>query len=429
MGSTVNGSNRREFLKAGLVSSAGALFASRIARAAATSTASATAQSAAASAATPCKVALTNGDNRSDNIFRAMKSVEKEIVQAIGNRRVIIKPNNVSATNQLASTHADALVGILEFLKSVGKLDNTIIAESGMMPTLQGFENLGYVPVAEKYNVKLVNLDDEPFQTILAFDQNDAMPHPVRVSSMLTNQAENFIISACMLKTHDRAVATMGIKNIILGAPLKLAASDTANMGNARFGGNAGFRGNIGARGNAGFGGRAGARANTGFGGRGDAGARAGRGAGRAAGGRGRGGGGGMWGGSDKPILHGGGAHGISVNLAMLAPLLHPSLSVIDGFEGMEGNGPIGGTPVDHRVCVVSTDYLAADTVGASLMGIDPGDIGYLHYLAAAKVGESDVTKMEILGEPIEKLAKKYQLGNSIQQQLEWKQAASVAIS
>jgi uncharacterized protein (DUF362 family) len=124
--------------------------------------------------------------------------------------------------------------------------------------------------------------------------------------------------------------------------------------------------------------------------------------------------------------MHGGGAHGIHINLAMLAPTLHPSLSVIDGFEGMEGNGPIGGTRVDHRVCVVSTDYLAADTVGATLMGIAPADIGYLSYLAAAKVGESDLSKMEILGGPIAKLAKKYQLGPTIENQLQWKNTARV---
>ena len=136
--------------------------------------------------------------------------------------------------------------------------------------------------------------------------------------------------------------------------------------------------------------------------------------------------GGGFGGGSDKPILHGGGSHGININLAMLAPMLHPSLAVIDGFEGMEGNGPISGTRVDHRVCVVSTDYLAADTVGATLMGIDPANIGYLAYLATAKVGESDLSKMEILGEPVAKLAKKYQLGSSIDTQLQWKHAAKV---
>ena len=76
---------------------------------------------------------------------------------------------------------------------------------------------------------------------------------------------------------------------------------------------------------------------------------------------------------------------------------------------------------------MVSTDYLAADTVGASLMGIDPADIGYLTYLKNAKMGEGDLAKIEILGEPVEKLAKKYRLGDSIQQQLQWKQNARVA--
>ncbi len=363
--------NRRDFLKTGLATGAAALFAPRFTRAAepgATPAPPAAAPLPAAAAAAPSKVALTNGDNRTDNIFRALKSLEKEIAQSIGGRRVVIKPNNVSADNQLASTHADALTAILEFLKSIGKIDNAIIAESGTAPTMRGFENFGYTKVAEKYKIKLVDLDQEKFQTVMAFNESDAKPHPVRVSSILANQEDNYVVSACMLKTHNFAVATMSIKNIILGAPLKLRN------------GNGG-----GGRGGRGFGG-----------------------------------------GSDKPILHGGGSHGININLAMLAPLLHPSLSVIDGFEGMEGNGPIGGTRVDHRVCVVSTDYLAADTVGANLMGIDPGDIGYLTYLAAAKVGESDMSKMEILGEPVAKFAKKYQLGPSIQNQLKWKEAARV---
>ena len=332
--------NRRRFLKTGLATSAAALFAGRLVRAADSATAPAapavsaapTAAAAASASATPSKVALTNGDNRTDNIFRAMKSVEKEIAQSIGNRRVVIKPNNVSLTSQLAATHADALAGILEFLKSIGKLDNAIIAESSIGNTMQGFDNLGYTKLADKYKVKLVDLDQEKFQTIMAFDESDARPHPVRVSGILANQEDNFIISACMLKTHNFAVATMSIKNIILGSALKLRGPSLGMAGGGR-----------------------------GFGG-----------------------------GSDKPILHGGGSHGININLAMLAPLLHPSLSVIDGFQGMEGNGPISGTAVDHRVCVVSTDYLAADTVGATLMGIAPGDIGYLTYLASAKVGESD---------------------------------------
>jgi uncharacterized protein (DUF362 family) len=361
--------NRRHFLKTGLVTGAGALFAARFARAAESDTAPAKPMEPpppSAPSAAPSKVALTNGDNRTDNIFRALKSLEKEIAQSIGNRRVVIKPNNVSPTNQLAATHADALTGILEFLKSIGKLDNAFIAESAAFAdTMQGFDNFGYTKLADKYKIKLVDLDKEKFQTVMAFNQSDAKPRPVRVSSILANQEDNFIISACMLKTHDQAVATMSIKNIVVGAPLKLP---NPSAGNGRGGRSV----------------------------------------------------------SDKPTIHGGGARGININLAMLAPLLHPSLSVIDGFQGMEGNGPIDGTPVDHRVCVVSTDYLAADIVGASLMGIDTADVGYLTYLASAKVGESALSKMEILGEPVAKLAKKYQLAATIQNQLKWKDPARV---
>ena len=78
-------------------------------------------------------------------------------------------------------------------------------------------------------------------------------------------------------------------------------------------------------------------------------------------------------------------------------------------------------------MCVVSTDYVAADTVGATLMGIDPANIGYLTYLAAAKAGESDLSKMEILGESVAKLAKKYRLAPSVDAQLQWKIPAKVA--
>jgi uncharacterized protein (DUF362 family) len=309
-----------------------------------------------------------------------LTSLEKEIKAAIGNRRVVIKPNNVTP-QPLAATHVDALAAICDFLKTIGKLEGAIIAESGTQPTMSGFQRLGYNALEGKYNVKLVDLDQDKYQTVMAFSQNDARPHPVRVSSTLLNQTDNFIISACMLKTHNYAVATMGIKNIILGSALKLPAA----------GGGGGGRGG---------GGR---------------------------GGRGRGfGGGGMGGGSDKPLLHGDGSHGININLAMLAPLLHPSLTVIDGYEGMQGNGPISGTRVDHKVCVASLDYLAADIVGAKLMQIDPSNIGYLTYLSETNVGVSDVSKMEIIGGSIDKLAKKYQLGSSIQQQLQWKNPAQV---
>jgi uncharacterized protein (DUF362 family) len=348
--------SRRNFLKTTLTGGVAALMAGRLVRSA---MAAAPTETPAAVAGGPTKVALSNGDNRTDNVVRALRSLEKEIAAAIGNRRVVIKPNLVTDTVPLACSHVDAIAGILDFLKGIGKLDNAIIAESSASSTPRAFQLQGYPALADKYKIKLVELDYEKYQTLMAISENDAKPHPVRVSSILADRTENYVISACMLKTHDRAVATMGIKNVVVGAATKTQ-------------------------------------------------------------GRGRGGF------NDKPILHGDGPRGININLAMLAPLLHPSLTVIDGFAGMEANGPSNGTKVDHRVCVASSDYVAADAVGAALMGIEPGTIGYLTYLTDAKIGEGDLSKMEIIGEPVAKLARKYRLPNSLERQMQWKAPSGV---
>ena len=72
---------------------------------------------------------------------------------------------------------------------------------------------------------------------------------------------------------------------------------------------------------------------------------------------------------SGKRVTHGGGTYGINYNLFALSAKLHPHLAVIDGYEGMEGTGPVNGTPVAQKVCIASLDWLAADRVGAGVNG------------------------------------------------------------
>jgi uncharacterized protein (DUF362 family) len=307
-------------------------------------------------------VALTAGNDRADNTFRGLCSFKKEIAAAIGKRRVVIKPNNVSIDRQLAASHAGSIEGILEFLKSIGKT-NVVIAESAAAgPTLEGFANFGYDRVAGKYGAKLMDLDQQDVEMIYAFDEKDFRPHGIRMSKILLDP-NNFVISAAKFKTHDRVVATLSLKNIIVGAPIK----------------DPGFRWG---------GGKAGAR-------------------------------------NDKPLTHGNGFRGINYNLFALAPRLHPHLAVIDGYEGMEGNGPVGGTPVDHKVAVVSLDWLAADRVAVELMGIDYTKIGYLNFCAQAGLGQGDLSKIEVVGAKITDHIKKYKLSDNFDQQMIWMKAAS----
>jgi uncharacterized protein (DUF362 family) len=305
-------------------------------------------------------VGLTTGSNRADMAFRALQPFSKQIAQAIGNKRVVIKPNNVSITSQLAATHADTMEGILEFLKSIKKLqNNVIIAESAAAgPTFEGFSTFGYSRVSDKYKIKLVDLDQEKFDTIYIFDEKDFSPHPVRMSHTLLDP-DTYIISAARMKTHDRVLATLSLKNIVFGAPIK-------DIGYAH--GSARKPGSV----------------------------------------------------TDKPIVHGNGFRGINYNLYALAERLHPHLALIDGFDGMEGNGPTQGTAVDHRVCVASTDWLAADRIGIELMGIDFAKVGYLNFCARAGLGVADLNKIEIVGENLRNHIKTYKLSDNIEKQLVW---------
>lgn len=100
----------------------------------------------------------------------------------------------------------------------------------------------------------------------------------------------------------------------------------------------------------------------------------------------------------------------LDYNLFTVMQHLHIDLAVLDGFEGMEGDGPLNGDPVDHRLALAGTDYLAVDRVGTEVMGADFDEIRYLNYLWDSGVGEGDLSKIEVIGETIESCRKQYKM-------------------
>ena len=124
----------------------------------------------------------------------------------------------------------------------------------------------------------------------------------------------------------------------------------------------------------------------------------------------------------DKYVYHAG-YRQIQMNLALTARRMQPfwGATVIDGYEGMEGEGPLRGTPVPSRVAVASTDFVAADRVGVELMGIDPRWPGYLRYCAEANLGEYDLDRIDLRAEAeLNAVRKTYKLHPRINKQLEW---------
>lgn len=167
----------------------------------------------------PAKVCLVKGNDCRDNVYQALKKIEDEVIASIGSKRILIKPNFVITTRQLAATHVNAVRGILDFLKPHHTKQITIgestISRQG---TFHGFENYGYLPLEKEYNVKLVDLNKQPWQYRYVFGRGHR-PTPIRVISTFLDP-DVYVISAAKMKTHDRVVTTLSLKNVLLGAPL-----------------------------------------------------------------------------------------------------------------------------------------------------------------------------------------------------------------
>jgi len=272
------------------------------------------------------RVSLIEGDSRADNIFRSLKLIEQDVIKVLPTKkRVLIKPNLVSQTRQLAATHVDCIEAILEFLQPLVR-DEIIIGESPAQGSAaKGYSNYGYYGLQKKYNVKFLDLDDESFVITHVIDER-YRPQPIRFSRLLLDP-NMFVISVAVMKTRGSAK-------------------------------------------------------------------------------------------SDKPVIHGGPAcKGIHYNLFTLAKLAPPDLAVIDGFRGMEGNGPVAGTPVDHRVAIASTDWLSADRIAVELMDFDFNKIGYLWLSTREGLGQGHLSRIEVLGEKVRNHIHRYRPHDNIDSQ------------
>ena len=110
----------------------------------------------------------------------------------------------------------------------------------------------------------------------------------------------------------------------------------------------------------------------------------------------------------------------MNLNLYLMATRCKPDLSIIDGFKGMEGQGPVMGIPVDWGIAVASCDAVAADCLTANLMGFDISNIGYLWYLQKKGYGIGDISQMEIRGENPDRLRRSFKPHSTYSRQTEW---------
>ena len=97
---------------------------------------------------------------------------------------------------------------------------------------------------------------------------------------------------------------------------------------------------------------------------------------------------------------------GISRVVVDINTVLKPALTVIDGFVGMEGNGPIDGEPVKMNTIIAGKNVVATDAVACGVMGIDPHSIA--HIRKALEKGLGSIENVQILGEKLENVARTF---------------------
>jgi len=88
----------------------------------------------------------------------------------------------------------------------------------------------------------------------------------------------------------------------------------------------------------------------------------------------------------------------INTIIAELSMMVKPTLVILDGTEVMITNGPTGGSLSDLRranTLLASTDMVAADSYGCSLLDLKPSDLGYLAKAEKAGEGTTDYESLK----------------------------------
>ena len=306
------------------------------------------------------QVAFVYGSSRYDIVRNALSLVAEEVREALrGRSEILIKPNFVSNSRQLAATHVDAVRAYLDFIRDFYRGSILIAEGSGFGHTRRGFRHYGYLHLEQHYGVRLIDLNREAETVEIEILDNNFRPFPIHLNRRMV-EAE-CIISIAPMKTHNEVVATLSIKNVLMCTPIR--GKNTLELLGSwmlpRI-----FK-------------------------------------------------------NYRAAVHQG-YPAINVNLRTLMDYVYPDFAIVDGFKAMEGNGPCSGDPVDMRVACVSKDALACDVLAAHLMGFDLNQIGYLYYAHRDHLGEGDLSRIEVVGDEPARYRRPFRGHDCLQAQLQW---------
>ncbi|MBN1756780.1 MAG: DUF362 domain-containing protein [Chitinispirillaceae bacterium] len=345
---------------------------------------------------------------RHQTILDVLEPWRQAIAAGIAGKTVLLKVNMVywmgfMRDPALPLTHVDAVRAAIDFLRSIDPAVPIVIGDCTASATDLGnimtmFEETGYNELATEYpSVMLADLNTWP-SVILPFWNPElvtAQSTGIPVISPIFDP-NFYVISICRPKTHNCMVMTGVNKNILMGAPLNSVPEEVVSAQNTgevpkdpqdpevpedpppvivpkhfMHGMNGWYSGKNP---------------------------------------------------NENKIL--------SYNLFQMANMMYatgqPAFSILDAWEGMEGEGPVSGTSVMQYCAVAGIDPLAVDRIGAKLMGFSDTptepinketpsytDMRVLVWISNAGYGNYDLAKINFISgslSEVETYVKSYQL-------------------
>jgi uncharacterized protein (DUF362 family) len=111
-----------------------------------------------------------------------------------------------------------------------------------------------------------------------------------------------------------------------------------------------------------------------------------------------------------KNVLH---CAGINPCILDINTTLRPHFAIVDGIVGMEGDGPIMGSPKHAGVIVMGHNFVAVDATCTRIMGLNPKKVPYLQ-AASRRLGPIQEKSILQIGETIDLVRTNFKLIDKI---------------
>jgi uncharacterized protein (DUF362 family) len=159
------------------------------------------------------KVSIVKGTRPVKATVKALEMIRPDVDCILSKpKQILIKPNYINSEPPSTGITTDSRVieGIVKFLRQRKTKDIIIGEGSGWSDTFEAFKVAGVDAVAERWNVKLVDLNKDKI-----IEVNPPNPLSIKKIKVAETSLKSIIISVPKLKLHRIATVTLSLKNMM----------------------------------------------------------------------------------------------------------------------------------------------------------------------------------------------------------------------